>query len=64
VKLRTANGLLAHVEDLRFLVHFNSLQIRIKESGELWEVDDPQRKYQPGDRVYLNWDEQKVMILK
>jgi iron(III) transport system ATP-binding protein len=64
VKLRTAKGLLAHVEDLRFLVHFNSLQIRIKESGELWEVDDPQRKYQPGDRVYLNWDEQKVMILK
>jgi len=64
VKLRTANGLLAHVEDLRFLVHFNSLQIRIKASGELWEVDDPQRKYQIGDRVYLTWDEGKVMILK
>lgn len=64
VKLKTANGLLAHVEDLRFLVHFNSLQIRIKESGELWEVDDPQRKYQKGDRVYLTWDEGRVMTLK
>jgi iron(III) transport system ATP-binding protein len=52
------------VEDLRFLVHFNSLQIRIKESGELWEVDDPQRKYQIGDRVYLTWEDKKVMLLK
>lgn len=64
VRLRTANGLLAHVEDLRFLVHFNSLQIRIKESGELWEVDDPQRKFQIGERVYVTWDKKKVMTLK
>ena len=64
VKLRSKGGLLAHVEESRFLVHYNSLQIRLKESGELWEVDDPQRKYQIGDRVYLTWDERKVMILK
>lgn len=64
VKIRTKGGLLAHVEDLRFLVHFNSLQIRIKETGELWEVDDPQRKYQIGDRVYLTWNESKVMRFK
>jgi len=64
VKLRTSRGVLAHVEDLRFLVHFNSLQIRIKESGELWEVDDPQRKYQIGDRVYLSWEAEKVMTLR
>lgn len=64
VKLRSKGGLLAHVEESRFLVHFNSLQIRIKETGELWEVDDPQRKYQIGDRVYLTWDEGKVMVLK
>lgn len=64
VKLRTSRGQLAHVEDLRFLVHFNSLQVRIKETGSLWEVDDPSRKYQIGDRVYLSWDEDKRIIFK
>ena len=64
VKLRTSRGILAHVEDLRFLVHYNSLKVKIKESGQIWEVDDPQRRFQIGDRVYLSWDEQKLMILR
>ncbi|WP_425635976.1 ABC transporter ATP-binding protein [Algoriphagus yeomjeoni] len=63
VKLRTKGGLLAHVTDSRFLVHYNSLQIQLKESGITWEVDDPQRKYEIGDRVYLSWDGPKVMTL-
>lgn len=63
VKLRSKGGLLGHVVDLRFLVHFNSLQIKLKESGQIWEVDDPQRKYQVGDRVYLQWEEKKVLRL-
>ncbi|PZX56524.1 ABC transporter ATP-binding protein [Algoriphagus chordae] len=63
LKLRTKTGLLAHVTDSRFLVHFNSLQLRLKESGLIWEVDDPQRKYEVGDRVYVSWDEVKVMNL-
>lgn len=63
VKLRAKGGVLAHVTDSRFLVHFNSLQVQLKESGVIWEVDDPQRKYAVGDRVYLSWDEQKVMGL-
>ncbi len=64
VRLRTRNGILAHVSDVRFLVHFNSLKVKIKESGEIWEVDDPERKYQIGDRVYLNWQKEKVLTLK
>lgn len=63
VKLRTKGGLLGHVVDSRFLVHFNSLQIKLKDSELVWEVDDPQRKYEVGDRVYLNWDQSKVMEL-
>lgn len=63
VKLRSNRGVLAHVTESRFLVHFNSLQIKLKESGITWEVDDPQRKFKVGDRVYLSWDEKKVMIL-
>ncbi len=63
LKIRTRKGLLAHVLDSRFLVHYNSLQIRIKSTGEIWEVDDPQRKYEIGDRVYLSWDEDRVLIL-
>ncbi|UZD22369.1 ABC transporter ATP-binding protein [Algoriphagus halophytocola] len=63
IRLRTKGGLLGHVVDSRFLVHFNSLQIRLKDSDLVWEVDDPQRKYEIGDRVYLNWDEHKVMEL-
>ncbi|EAZ80594.1 ABC transporter ATP-binding protein [Algoriphagus machipongonensis] len=63
VKLRTKNGLLAHVVDSRFLVHFNSLQVKLKESGITWEVDDPQRKYAVGDRVYVSWEEEKIMRL-
>ena len=63
LKLRTKGGLLAHVTDSRFLVHFNSLQVQLKDSGLNWEVDDKQRKYAVGDRVYLSWDEGKVMSL-
>lgn len=63
VKLRTNRGLLAHVTDLRFLVHYNSLQVQLKESGIIWEVDDSQRKYSVGDRVYLSWDDSKLMSL-
>ena len=64
VKLRTKGELLAHVVDSRFLVHFNSLQVRLKTSGQLWEVDDPLRKYRAGDRVYLSFEERKVLALK
>lgn len=61
VKLRTSRGILAHVVDSRFLIHYNSLQVKLKGSGLVWEVDDSQRKFQVGDRVYLSWDEEKVM---
>ncbi|WP_339865915.1 ABC transporter ATP-binding protein [uncultured Algoriphagus sp.] len=63
VKLRTKGGLIAHVTDSRFLVHYNSLQVQLKESGITWEVDDSQRKYEIGDRVYLSWDDAKLMTL-
>lgn len=64
VKLRSKGEFLAHVVDSRFLVHYNSLQVRLKNSGQLWEVDDPLRKYQTGDRVYLSFEEGKVLVLK
>jgi len=63
VKLRAQGGLLGHVTESRFLVHYNSLQIKLKESGITWEVDDPQRKFTVGDRVYVSWTEDKVMKL-
>lgn len=63
VKLRSKGTLMGHVLDSRYLVHYNSLQVRLKNGGEIWEVDDPLRKYKIGDRVYLTWDEEKVMLL-
>ncbi|MBN7812423.1 ABC transporter ATP-binding protein [Algoriphagus sp. H41] len=64
VRLRTRGELLGHVIDQRFLVHYNSLLIRLKNGGEVWEVDDPARKYQIGDRVYLHFDEEQVLLLR
>ena len=64
VRLRTKGGLLGHVVDSRFLVHYNTLMIRLKNGGEIWEVDDSLRKYQIGDRVHLHFDEEKVLVLK
>lgn len=64
VKLRTKGGLLGHVVDQRFLVHYNCLFIRLKDSGLLWEVDDPKRRFSLGDRVYLHWDKERVLRLK
>jgi iron(III) transport system ATP-binding protein len=64
VRLRTKGELLGHVVDQRFLVHYNSLLVRLKDGGDVWEVDDPFRKYQVGDRVYLHFDEEKVLVLK
>ena len=64
VRLRTKGGLLGHVIDQRFLVHYNSLQIRLKDGNKVWEVDDPLRKFRIGDRVYLHFDESKVLRLE
>lgn len=64
IRLRTKGELMGHVVDQRFLVHYNSLQVRLREGGHIWEVDDPARKYQIGDRVYLHFDEEKVLVLK
>lgn len=64
VKLRSKGSLLAHVVDKRYLVHFDSLLVRLKNGGDIWEVDDPLRKFQIGDRVYLQFEEEKVMVLK
>lgn len=61
VKLRTSRGILAHVIESRFLVHYNSLQIRIKDTGEVWEVDDPQRRFEVGSRVYISWEESEIL---
>jgi len=64
VRLRTKGGLLGRVIDQRYLVHYNSLLVRLKDGGEVWEVDDPARKYVIGDRVYLHFDEERVMVLR
>lgn len=63
VRLRTRGELLGHVVEQRYLVHYNSLLIRLREGGHIWEVDDPLRKYQVGDRVYLQFNEEKVLVL-
>lgn len=64
VRLRTRGKLQGQVIDLRYLVHYNSLQIRLRDADLTWEVDDPQRKYTIGSRVYLDFDEGKVLELK
>lgn len=64
VRLRSKGGLLGHVVDKRFLVHYNTLMVRLKNGGDIWEIDDPARKYEIGDRVHLHFDEEKVLVLK
>ncbi len=64
VRLRTKGALLGHVIDQRFLVHYNSLLVRLKNGNEVWEVDDPARTYEIGDRVYLHYDPESVLELK
>jgi iron(III) transport system ATP-binding protein len=64
VRLRTKGEILGHVIDQRYLVHYNSLLVRLRNGGQVWEVDDPFRKYKVGDRVYLHFDEEKVLVLR
>jgi ABC-type Fe3+/spermidine/putrescine transport system ATPase subunit len=64
IRIRTRGGFVGHVVDQRFLVHYNTLQVRLREGGQIWEVDDPGRKYQIGDRVYLHVQEEKILVLK
>lgn len=64
LRLRTRGKLQGQVIDLRYLVHYNSLQIRLRDTDLTWEVDDNQRKYTIGSRVYLDFDEEKVLVLK
>jgi len=64
VRLRTRGKLLGQVIDLRFLVHYNLLQIKLRDTDITWEVDDSHRKYSIGNKVYLDFEEEKVLVLK
>ena len=64
IRIRTRGGIVGHVVDQRFLVHYNTVQVKLREGGKIWEVDDPGRKYQIGDRVYLHVQEEKILVLK
>lgn len=64
VRLRRKGRFLGLVVDLRYLVNYSSLTIKIWESEILWEVDDPKRKFRIGSKVHLDFDEEKVMLLR
>lgn len=64
IRIRTRGGFVGHVVEQRFLVHYNTLQVKLREGGNIWEVDDPGRKYRIGDRVYLHVQEEKILVLK
>ena len=64
VRLRAKGTYSGEVVDLRYLVHYNALSIRLRERDLLWEVDDPLRKFPVGSKVCLEFDEEKVLLLK
>mgnify|MGYP000158804688 CR=1 FL=1 len=55
------NGLEAKVIKQQYLIHYNLLTVELQGKKETWKVDDASRKYEVGDKMFLTYDEDKLI---
>lgn len=59
-----AAGIGGMVSDSHYLVAHNLLSVAVDGASEQWTVEDKAREYKKGDRIYIRWDQEKVLYLR
>jgi iron(III) transport system ATP-binding protein len=59
--LNEPNGIVGEVHSKQFLVSYNRLTILLREFDLEWKVEDRERRYKKGDRIFLGYEEDKVL---
>lgn len=61
LKLLKGKGLQGQVISKQYLVHYNLLIVKLKDSGSYWKVEDSLRRFELGNTIYLRFEESKVL---
>jgi iron(III) transport system ATP-binding protein len=64
IGLFKSNGIRAEILDKKHLIHYDLLTVRSEKLVEVWQVEDKERRFQIGDKVYLRPYSDKVLHLK
>lgn len=59
--LLKSNGIKSKVVMSQYLAQFNLLTVKLEASGEIWKVQDNQRRFKVGDSLWLKYDEGKLL---
>lgn len=57
----SGKGLAGKVINSQYLIHFNLLTVQLDGQSGFWKIEDFQRKYGKGERVYIEYEEEKVI---
>ncbi|SNS63905.1 iron(III) transport system ATP-binding protein [Belliella buryatensis] len=63
IQLFKSTGLAAKVIEKQYLIHYNQLTVHTSD-GMIWKVEDKQRSFEQGDKVYLKWDVSNEITFK
>ncbi len=64
IGLFKSNGIRAEILDKKHLIHYDLLTVRSEKLVEVWQVEDKERRFQIGDKVYLRPYSDKILHLK
>ncbi|ERM84387.1 hypothetical protein P872_15185 [Rhodonellum psychrophilum GCM71 = DSM 17998] len=59
--LLKSNGIKCRVLVSQYLAQFNLLTVRLETSGDIWKVQDNQRRFEVGKILWLRYDEDKLL---
>lgn len=62
IRLYKQTGMRTKVLESQYLVHYNQLLVQLP-NGEHWFLEDKNRFFKKGDRVFIQWDEEKEIQL-
>jgi ABC-type sugar transport system ATPase subunit len=63
VKIFKSSGLKGEVIGKKHLTHFNLLNVRVQGVEHSWQVEDKERKFQLGEKIFLRFEFNKVLYL-
>jgi len=64
IGLFKSNGIRAEILDKKHLIHYDLLTVKSDKLVEVWQVEDKERRFQIGDKVYLRPYSDKILHLK
>jgi len=55
------NGWPGKVVNSQYLIHYNLLTVELEKKNAFWKIEDFERKYGRGEKVFLKFEEEKVI---